>query len=289
MAITTAYFNGGFTPLDEVRISPDDRGFLFADGVYEVIRSYGGRLFAMQSHLDRMATGLRTLRITGVNVPDLAEVSTQLLLRNGLAERDALIYLQVTRGAAPRGHAFPSPGVAPTVYARVMPFVAKGDPATGIATITVPDMRWSRCDIKSVALLPNCLANQQARDAGAQEAILVRDGVAIEGTATSFFGVFNGTVRTAPESNYILPGVTRRVVLELCREHGIEATEQPIFVEELEGATELFLTGTTVEVMPIFRMDGRLVGDGHPGSIARRLLQAFRARTLAPTPLSLDG
>ncbi len=262
MTNTIAYCNGRFLPPEEIRISPDDRGFLFGDGVYEVIRSYGGRLFALQPHLARMADGLRALRIDDVDVNRVGTVAEQLLAKNG-ADREALVYIQVTRGAAPRMHAFPA-DTTPTVFARVMPFVPKGDPRTGVSVITVPELRWARCDIKSIALLPNCLANQRARDAGAQEAIFVRDGVAIEGTATTFFAVLDGKVRTAPESNYILPGVTRRIVLKLCVELGIPSAEKPIFVEELGRVQELFLAGTTVEVMPIVQIDGRAVGVGSP-------------------------
>ncbi len=285
MATTTVYFCGEYLPLDDVRISPDDRGFLFADGVYEVIRSYAGRLFELEAHLARLAAGLDALRITGADIARLAHVSPELLERNGLSGEDALIYVQITRGVAPRTHAFPTPPVPPTVYARVMPFRPRGDPQHGVAVITVSDTRWSRCDIKSVALLPNCLANQLARDAGAHEAVFVRDGVAIEGTATSFFGVFDGEVRTAPASNYILPGITRRVVLDLCAAHEIPVQERPIFAHELPMAEELLLVGTTVEVMPIVRVDDRPVGAGVPGPMARRLLELFHAKTMSPSPL----
>ncbi len=190
-----------------------------------------------------------------------------------------MVYIQVTRGAAPRVHAFPNPPVAPTVYVVTKPFKPKGDPRTGVSIITVPDQRWTRCDIKSVALLPNCLAAQQALDAGADEAVLVRDGVVLEGTHTSFFGVFGGVVRTAPKSNYILPSITRGVALELCREHGIPAEEAPIFLSELGSAEEMFLAGTTVEIMPVVCADGRPVGDGKPGPMVQRLLELFRAKT----------
>jgi D-alanine transaminase len=148
-----------------------------------------------------------------------------------------------------------------------------------VAVITATDHRWSRCDIKTVGLLANCLALQQARDAGALEAILVRDGVALEGTHTSFFGVFDGVVRTAPRNNYILPSITRRVTLELCAEHGVTAEETPIFHRDLPAADELFLAGTTMEIMPIVKLDGRPVGGGKPGPVARRLLERFHLRT----------
>lgn len=274
-----AYFNGSYLPREEVHLSPDDRGFLFADGVYEVARSYGGKFFALEEHLERMARGLAALRIEGVEATSLAPVCRSLLERNGLGKADAMVYIQVTRGAAPRVHAFPNPPVPPTVYVVTKPFKPKGDPGTGVSVITVPDQRWTRCDIKSVALLPNCLAAQQALDAGADEAVLVRDGVVLEGTHTSFFGVFGGVVRTAPKSNYILPSITRSVALELCRDHGIPAEETPIFLSELGSAEEMFLAGTTLEIMPVVCADGRPVGDGKPGPMVQRLLQLFRAKT----------
>jgi D-alanine transaminase len=273
------YLNGQYVSLEDARISPEDRGFLFADGVYEVVRSYGGTFFQLDAHLRRMRDGLAALRIHGVDPEALRAVMPPLLQRNALAGEDALMYLQVTRGAASRGHAFPDPPVPPTVYAGVTPFAPKADPARGVAVITAPDQRWTRCDIKTVGLLANCLALQEARDAGAHEAILVRDGVALEGTHTSFFAVRAGVVRTAPRSNYILPSITRRVALELCAEHGIPAEEAPVFARDLLVAEELFLAGTTMEIMPIVRVDGRPVGSGKPGPVARRLLEHFRGRT----------
>jgi D-alanine transaminase len=233
----------------------------------------------MGPHLERAANGLAALEIEGVVAADLEEVCETLLEKNGLAGSDATVYLQVTRGAAPRAHWFPDPPVQPTVYGTAAPFKAKGDPAVGVDVITQPDHRWTRCDIKSVALLPNCLAVQRARKAGAAEAVLVRDGVALEGTHTSFFGVVDGVVRTAPRSNYVLPSITRAAVLEICLEHGIAMDETPILLHEMERADELFLAGTTMEVMPIVRVDGRPVAAGKPGPIARRLLELFREQT----------
>lgn len=273
------YLNGEYLPKDAARISPDDRGFLFADGVYEVIRSYGGRLFGEGPHLDRLANGLAALRIAGVDARSLGDVAREVLARNDLAAHDATVYVQVTRGAAPRTHAFPAPPVPPTVYVSAQRFVPKYDPATGVAAITVPDLRWARCDIKSVSLLPNCLANQQAQEAGAQEAIFIRDGVALEGSHTSFFALLDGVVRTAPTSNYILPGVTRAAILDICRREGIRAEEAPVSHHQLRQAEELFLAGTTMEVMPIVRLDGRNVSGGRPGPVAQQLLQRFREMT----------
>jgi D-alanine transaminase len=272
------YLNGAYLPKSEAHLSPDDRGFLFADGIYEVVRSYQGRFFGLEPHLSRMARGLRARRIDGLTASSLGSVCHELLERNGLAGRDALVYLQVTRGVAPRTHWFPEPAVPPTVYGSTMPFKAKADPAVGVEVITQPDQRWARCDIKSVALLPNCMAAQAAREAGVPEALLVRDGVVLEGTHTSFFAVIESEVRTAPANNYILPSITRQVVLDICAEHGIPARTEPLLLQELPGAGELFLAGTTMEIMPIVRVDGRAVGDGKPGPVARRLLELFHSR-----------
>ncbi len=277
--MTTVYFNGAFLPKDEVRISPDDRGFLFADGLYEVVRSYEGRLFELDAHMDRLSCGLEAVRITGVDIPALRGVISRLLEVNDLASGDATVYVQITRGAASRVHAFPDPEVPPTVYAEPRRFAQRADPAVGVSVITVPDVRWARCDIKSVALLPNCLANQRAREAGAIEAIFVRDGVALEATASSFFAVFGGEVRTAPATNYILPSITRAVVLRICGEEGMPAREIPVLLDELGEADELFLAGTTLEVMPIISIDSRPVGGGVPGPIARKLGTLFQQKT----------
>jgi D-alanine transaminase len=271
------YFNGAYVPKDEVRISPDDRGFVFADGIYEVLRSYGGRLFELELHLRRLANGLAALEIGGVDVPGFATVFPDVLARNGLGASEATIYLQITRGAAPRTHWFPNPLPPPTVYVEAKPLSPRADPAVGVAVITVPDIRWARCDIKAIAILPNTLANQRARAAGAIEAVFVRDGVAIEGTSSAFFAVIDGEVRTAPANNYILPSVSRAVTLRLCRQHGIPHAETPVFVQELPRAAELFLASTTLEVMPIVQVDGWAVRDGRPGPIATRLNALFRA------------
>ena len=273
------YFNGAYMSKDQVRISPDDRGFLFADGIYEVARSYGGRFFELEAHLRRMRNGLAALAIDGVRADSLGEVFTALLERNGLGREPALVYAQVTRGAAPRTHWFPDPPVSPTVYAEAKPFTPKGDPAKGVGVITVPDTRWARCDIKTVGLTANCLANQRARAAGALEAVFVRDGVALEATASSFFAVVDGEVRTAPASNYILPSITRSVVLRICGRQNIGYRETPVYLDDLPRASELFLAGTTLEVMPIVSVDGKPVGNGTPGPVVKRLGELFRPET----------
>lgn len=277
--MTLVYFNGSVIQKESVRIMPDDRGFLFADGVYEVVRSYEGRLFRLQAHLARLAAGLEAIRLAGVDVAGLPAVITKLLTVNELDGAAATVYLQVTRGAAPRVHAFPDPAPPPTVYAEARALVPRGDPRRGVAVITVPDIRWARCDIKSIALLPNVLANQRAREAGAVEAIFVRDGMALEGTASSLFAVLDGEVRTAPRNNYILHGITRQVVLDLCAANRMPLRELPVRDDELRRAEELFLAGTTVEVMPIVQVDGAPVADGRPGATTSRLQELFRRET----------
>jgi D-alanine transaminase len=271
------YLNDRFIPKDEARISPDDRGFLLADGAYEVIRAYGGRFFKTQEHLARLERSLRELRITASGTEHLVEVPGQLLQRNRLQDSDALLYLQVTRGVAARRHSFPEPGTPPTVYASVSPFQQSwGKWKGGVKAILVPDVRWARCDIKSVALLPNVLASQQAREQDADEALFVRDGVVMEGAHTNFCAVFDGQLVTHPRTNCILAGVTRQVVLDLCRTLDIPTREVPIFERQLRQASEMMITSTTVEVTPIVQLDGWQVGDGKPGPITTRLQRAFR-------------
>lgn len=274
----TVYFNGSYVPKDEVRISPDDRGFLLSDGIYEVVRVYRGAPFEMEGHVERLADGLAAIRIEGVPAETMAEVTRELIERNGLEGGDACVYVQVTRGAAPRTHHFPGGSVEPTFYATAWAFTPTTDPAVGVDVVTAPDHRWTRCDIKSVSLLANVLAAEKAHEAGAYEAVLLRDGVALEGTRTSLFGVVDGVVRTAPLSNYILPSITRRVALELCGDAGIPVDERPLLLAEFEAADELFLAGTTTEIMPIVGVDGAPAGGGRPGPVTTELARRFAER-----------
>jgi len=269
------FFNGQYLPKDQVRLSPDDRGFLFGDGVYEVTRTYDGKLFLLQQHLERLKYSLSELCIMGVDVGGLAQVSRELLRRNQLERANAIVYIQVTRGAAPRTHAFPRPPVPATVYAYASAVTPKMDPEIGVKVIAAPDLRWARCDIKSIALAANVLANQAAAEAGGAEAILVRDGVALEGSHSSFFAVFGDEVRTAPRSNYILPSITRQWAIDLCAREHIALRETPVFAHQLQKADEMFLAGTTTEIMPIVTLDGWSVGTGRPGPITKRLRAAF--------------
>jgi len=271
------YLNGRYIPRQQAVIDVDDRGFLFADGVYEVIHSYEGHLFQIDAHLQRLEHGLRALHIAFDRVQTVREVAEQLLVENGLTQGEATVYIQITRGSAPRTHGFPPAGTSPTVYVAATSYTPQQDRTeTGIAVILVPDLRWARCDIKTIALLPNVLARQRAIEAGVEDAVFVRDGVALEGTSSNFFGVFDGQVITAPKTNYILPGITRQVVIGLCAEIGIPVCERPILENQLREAEELFLTSTIAEIRPIVRLDGRPVGTGTPGPVTRRIQQAFR-------------
>jgi D-alanine transaminase len=271
------YLNGEYLPIERASVSVEDRGFLFADGIYEVAHVYRGRIFEWDAHMRRMADGLGALRIPFRELDGLGAIAQRLLDENGLAAGEATIYVQITRGAAPRAHAFPPDSTPPTVLVVARPF--DGYPASyreqGVDTITVPDIRWGRCDIKSVALLANVLANQQAKEAGAFEALLVRDGVVIEGSHSNLLAVIDGTLVTYPECNYILPGITRDLTLRLAHELAIPVKLGPILAERLFQVEELFLSGTTTGIMPIARVDGRAIGEGRPGPMTRKLQQAF--------------
>jgi D-alanine transaminase len=269
----TVYLNGQYLPREAARISPEDRGFLFADAIYEVVRFWRGRAFHLAEHLDRMREGLTELRIDAD--PDFYPgVAARLLEENGLDSRDAIVYAQVSRGAAPRAHAFPPPGIPPTIYA----FARETDPPppeSGGKAILAPDDRWSRCDIKTVMLLPNVLALQKAKEAGAIDAILVRDGVANEATKANLFLVRDGVVRTAPNGPRILPGVTREAAIAAARGLGLAVEEKAFTVTEMFDADELFLASTTLWTYPIVEVDGKAIANGRPGLVAPMLKKAL--------------
>ena len=278
------YLSGEFLPRAEARVSVEDRAFVFGDGVYEVLRAINGRLFATRFHNDRLRRSLEGVRITleESDSPErFADIGAQLLRENGLLDGEATVYMQVSRGVATRLHNFPSPPVPPTVYISVARFKPYSELAqSGASAISHPDLRWGRCDLKTLNLLPNVLAAQTAKERGAFEAMLVRDGVVTEGAKTNFFGVVDGSLRTHPCDNHILPGITRSVLRDLARGLDISLDETPIKVSEIADLTELFLTGTTTDVMPVVRLDDRPVGNGRPGPLTRRL-QKVLAESLA--------
>ena len=278
------YLNGSFLPRQEARVSVEDRGFVFGDGVYEVLRVINGRLFATRFHNERLERSLDGVRITlasGDSPASLVDIGKQLLRENDLTRGEATLYIQVTRGATTRAHNFPPPDIAPTIYISAARFKPYADLAqNGASAITHPDLRWGRCDLKTLNLLPNVLASQTAKDRGTFEAMLIRDGFVTEGTRTNFFGVVDGSLRTHPSDNHILPGITRSVLRDLARGLSIELDETPISVAEIPKVTELFLTGTTTDVMPVVKLDDKPVGKGSPGELTRRL-QRVLAESLA--------
>jgi D-alanine transaminase len=242
--------------------------------VYEALRARGGRYFEPNRHLHRLRYGLDQLRMTvsEAEVARLLPTGEELLRRNDLLAADALVYIQVSRGVAPRRHAFPDPAVAPTVLVTTTPFTAYQRLAEhGATAVTSEDVRWSRCDIKTVNLLGNVLANQQAVERGAYEAILVRDGCVTEASHSNVFAVIDGTIRTHPADRRILRGVTRDVVIACAVARGWTVQETPFTAEELLAAPEVFLTGTTTDVMPIVAIDNARIGDGRPGPVTRAL------------------
>lgn len=286
MPLPTCYLNGEYLPLAEARISPLDRGFLFGDSVYEVVPVFDGRLFRFREHFDRLARSLREIRLVSPHShQQWLTILGELIARNG--DTDQYVYVQVTRGMEfGRNHAFPKI-TKPTVFALAspLPTLTPELRERGLSAITVEDFRWGRCDIKTTALLANVLMKQQAEDAGAQEAIILRDGEVLEGSSTSIFVVRNGVLATPVNSQRILPGTTRDAALELAT--GVMPIEiRPIAVAELRSADEVWLSAATRDVLPITMIDGKPVGNGKPGPLWHAVSAAFadlRTR-LAGTP-----
>lgn len=275
---TITYINGRYLHHAHATIPVEDRGFQFADGVYEVIAICRGRLVDAEPHHDRLERSLAALAITPpMSRRALAMIIGQVLARNRVDH--GMIYLQITRGVAPRNHPFPSPAVRPTlmVTARHLPAPNRQRSGQGVDVISVPDIRWKRNNIKSVSLLANVLYKQQAREAGAYEAWMVdEDGWVTEGTASnSWFVTQTGEVVTRPLSERILAGITRATVMELALRAGLRVVERPFTIAEAKAGSEAFLTGTTSLVKPVVRIDGDGVGSGEPGPIAMRLLDLY--------------
>ena len=274
--VPLANWNGQEMPLDQVRVSVLDRAFLFGDAVYEALRVYRGRPWLCPEHMERLERSLREIRIT-CDVGRLERRMWQTLEHSGAL--DAVIYIQVTRGVAPRTHHFPKQPTEPNELIYVQKLTGSPHAAhrqTGVRALTQPDIRWGRRDIKSVNLLGNCLAQQAANEAGCFEAILVEpDGSISEGTHTSVFAVKDGCLLTAPNSHHILPGITRALVLKLARQTGIPITEHAFRAQDLPTIDELFLTGTTSEVLPIVAVDDRPIGQGTRGPVTAQLQKAY--------------
>lgn len=280
--MTITYLNGDYLPIEEARVSVLDRGFLFGDGVYEVIPAYGGRLFRLAQHLQRLQNSLDAVQIPN----PLAAVEWERMLNTLLARNaekahatgDQSVYLQVTRGvAAKRDHQFPEKTV-PTVYAvsNPLPVPDPGLAEHGAAAVTLPDNRWLRCNIKAITLLPNVLFRQQAVEAGAMEAILVRDARVIEGSASNVFLVRGGKLYTPPIGPHLLPGITRDLILELAATHGVPCEERDVPEAWLRDADEIWVTSSIREILPITRLDDKPVGNGRPGPVWKVMKAVFQ-------------
>jgi len=275
--MTIACLNGSFLPLEEACVPVMDRGFLFGDGVYEVIPVYGGKLFRLAHHLKRLGNSLAAVRIDNP-LADAAwtDMLTELVNRN--EGTDQAVYLQVTRGvAAKRDHAFPE-NTRPTLFAMSTPMAASVDidAVTGDTAITLPDIRWKLCNIKAITLLPNVMLRQQAIDAGVVEAILISNGHATEGAASNLFIVKNGVLITPPNGPALLPGVTRDLIIELAANNAIPYREAGITEDELFTADEIWLTSSTREISPVTRLDDTIISAGKPGPLWRRLITLYQ-------------
>jgi D-alanine transaminase len=270
------YFNGNYIHKDEVKVSPDDRGFLFADGVYEVVRWYEGFFFDMDSHLSRLKRSLRELRIIWNDVELFPALSLELIKQNNLENEPAMIYLQVTRGVAKRSHNFPSPDVPPTIYAYAWGFVPDSlSKESGIKVMLKEDIRWSRCDIKSVALLANTLSFQEAYQVGLKECIFVRNGLITEGSHSNIFFVIDGMLCTHPETNHVLSGVTRKNILRIAHEAGLKIREEAVQENRIRFIKEAFISNTSAEVTPVTVLGGNTIGDGVPGPVTKLIQEKF--------------
>lgn len=274
------YFNGNYINKDEVKISPDDRGFLFGDGVYEVIRAYNGILFRPQDHLKRLKKNLIEVRIEKALDLDYLKIASELFKKNPDLPSDAKVYIQITRGVAPRKHGFNNEMI-PTIYmelSEVIPPYEKWE--KGVKVILREDQRRKRCDIKTTSLMTSILDNQLAVDQGAQEVIFHYSSFITEGSHTTFCAIKDGKLFTPPEDMHILPGITRQVVKEICNKLGIDFIEEPVNVTDLPVFDEIIILGSTTEIMPVVQVDDWIVADGKPGNYTRKLQKAYRAMIL---------
>jgi len=277
------YLNGEFLPIEQAKISVLDRGFIFGDGVYEVIPVYSRRPFRLAEHLARLQASLDAIRLVNPHpAPKWTELVGKIVAGNPW--EDQAVYLQITRGAAKRDHVFPK-GVKPTVFMMASELVPPSAELvkSGAKAIVLPDHRWLRCDIKSVSLLGNCMLRTLAADQGCAEAILVREGKLTEASASNVFVVKGGTVLTPPKSHLILPGITYDVVLEILRENSIAHEVRPVTEAELRSAEEVWVTSSSREVLAITTLDGKRVGSGKPGPVGERvhaLYQQYKAKVM---------
>lgn len=269
----TVYLNGQYLPLDQAKISVLDRGFLFGDGIYEVIPAYAGHLFRLPEHIDRLEASLKSIRLNSPHSREQWAGILEPLLEPG---QDQYIYLQITRGVSPkRDHAFPE-HVEPTVFAMCSPIVPLSGRDSGVKAITLDDTRWAFCHIKAITLLANILLRQKAVDQGCTEAVLVKDGYVTEGAASNIFAVLDGILVTPPKGEDILPGITRDLILEIAKANNISYSEDIISLEALKTADEIWLTSSTREIIPVVELDSKRVSDGKPGPVWQKMHQLFQ-------------
>jgi D-alanine transaminase len=273
MQTETVYLNGEYLALADAKISVMDRGFLFGDGVYEVIPAYAGKLFRLEDHLGRLDNSLKSIRLQNPHNHEQWRAILSPLLKNG---QDQSVYLQITRGVAPkRDHAFPQK-VTPTVFAMVSGITPHSDPDNGVKAVSMEDSRWKLCDTKAITLLANVLFRQAAVEQGCAEAILFKDGYLTEGAASNVFAVIDGILVTAPKSPAILPGITRDVILEIARKNDIPSSEQAIAKADIQKASELWITSSTREIIPVVELDGEKIADGKPGPVWKTFYKLFQ-------------
>ena len=276
MSSQLIYLNGVYLPLDEAKVSVLDRGFIFGDGVYEVIPAYGGKTLRFEHHMHRLQNSLDAVRIVNpLSNEQWGNIITKLLSEKG--KQDQYIYLHITRGVASRDHRFPEK-TKPTVF--VMSSILKSaNPEllkSGVHAVTLDDIRWKYCNIKAIALLPNILLRQQAVDKGAMEAILIREGNITEGAASNVFIVNNGKIKTPPKDQKLLPGITRDLVVELANRHKMAIEEISISEQELLTADEIWLTSSTKEILAVTKINDKVVGNGKPGVVWEDMYQKYQ-------------
>lgn len=276
------YLNGSYVEHTDALVSVSDRAFVFGDGIYEVIRIVNGRFFMEDEHMARMDESLSGLKIQlSQNERDrIPEIGRKLIAMNHLEKGQAKIYIQITRGSAwPRTHTFPDPPVEPTIYLSAEPFTPHKDlHKKGVDAVTVSDVRWSRCNLKTVNLLPNTMAKQEARNRGVNSAVMIRDGVITESPNANIFAVKDGVLRTYPATNYILNGITRQAVLAIADEEDIEVELRPVGEYELFDMDELFFTGTTTDIQPVIEVNGKPIGSGKPGAVCKKIQDAYNEK-----------
>jgi D-alanine transaminase len=273
-----AFVNGKFMPIEEAMVPIEDRGYQFGDAVYEVVNSFKGKFFGLEEHLDRLERSLSELSYPSVSREKIKNGMLEMLNRSGMDR--ASVYLQISRGVAPRNHVYSGVnGVQIIMTVREVKEVPEELRIKGVPAITVEDIRWGRCDIKTVQLLANALAKQKAVDSGAYDAIFVtKEGVVRETTISNLFIIQSGVVITHPANHHILNGITRKMTIDCCREMDLPVEEKTFTAKDMFAADEVFITGTTIEVLPVVTIDDQIIADGEPGPISKQLNEALHAK-----------